>query len=222
MASLTRAFPRWLARKLDPGLALFLAWQDSVKEAVQPIVEYRDDGGEKMPRTIFHTLRDSDLPPPERSLQRLSEEGEIFTGAGSETTAKALTTILYHLTTNPDCMQHLKHELRTVMPDARSLASWTQFEQLPYLSAVIQEGLRLSRGITTRLPRIASEELCYHGWTIPPGTPVSQTPYFVLMDPNIFPEPACFRPDRWLQDGKRLARFQVSFNKGSRQCIGIK
>lgn len=42
------------------------------------------------------------------------------------------------------------------------------------------------------------------------------------MDSNKFPEPEAFQPERWLNDGKRLDKYQVSFGKGSRQCIGMK
>lgn len=214
-----RYFPRWLANKMDPDMGLFLAWQDSVEAVVKPIL---DGENEKDWHSIFHTLRDSDLPAEEKSLRRLCDEGEIFTGAGSETTAKALTTILYYLTIYPACMAKLKEELKNAIPDPSRLASWTQLEQLPYLSAVIQEGLRISGGITTRLPRVAGEPLRYRDWIIPSGTPVSETIYFVLMDPTIFVEPDVFRPERWIEDGQRLSKYQVSFNKGSRQCIGMK
>lgn len=214
-----RRFPRWLADKMDPEMGLFLAWQDSVEALVKPILS---GNSEKSQHSIFHTLRDSDLPAEEKSLRRLSDEGEIFTGAGSETTAKTLTTILYYLTLYPECMETLKHELREAIPNPSNLASWTQLEQLPYLSAVIQEGLRLSGGITTRLPRVASEPLIYQDWVIPSGTPVSETIYFILMDPSLFPQPEVFRPERWIEDGQRLSKYQVSFNKGSRQCIGMK
>lgn len=53
-------------------------------------------------------------------------------------------------------------------------------------------------------------------------TPVSETPYFILVDPKIFPDPETFRPERWLNDPVRLSRYQVCFGKGSRQCIGMK
>lgn len=113
-------------------------------------------------------------------------------------------------------------------------------------SAVVREGLRLSYGVTTRLPRVAHEEIQYKEYTIPAGvclppqrptalirqvklthvqTPVSETPYFVLMHPSIFPDPSTFKPERWLDPAakdKKLDRYLVSFGKGSRQCLGMK
>ncbi|KAF4913756.1 Cytochrome P450 monooxygenase sdnE [Colletotrichum fructicola] len=91
-------------------------------------------------------------------------------------------------------------------------------------NSVIREGLRLSYGVTTRLPRIAHQDIQYGEHVIPAGTPVSETPYFVLMHPTIFPEPQTFKPERWLEAerrGKRLDKYLVSFGKGSRQCLGM-
>lgn len=82
----------------------------------------------------------------------------------------------------------------------------------------------MMQGVTTRLPRVAHEPLKYKGWTIPPGTPISQMTYMVNNDAKIFPDPFTFHPERWIEaetKGIRLDRFMVSFSKGSRQCIGI-
>ncbi|KAK4497348.1 hypothetical protein PRZ48_011799 [Zasmidium cellare] len=204
-----RRFPRWLAKKLDPDMSLFLAWQDSVEDTVRPIL---NGESEKNQHSIFHTLRDSDIPPQEKTLRRLSDEGEIFTGAGSETTAKASTTILYYLITYPECLAKLKEELRNAMPDPSILVSWTQLEQLPYLSAVIQEGIRLTGGITTRLPRVANEPLRYEDWIIPAGTPVSETINFILMDPVIFPEPLAYA-EMYLACAALVRRFNFELYK---------
>ena len=46
----------------------------------------------------------------------------------------------------------------------------------------------------------------------------------VLFDPEIFPSPYTFNPDRWLQaekQGTRLDRYLVTFSKGGRACLGI-
>ena len=116
-------------------------------------------------------------------------------------------------------MSRLRAELRTV-PET---ASWTELEALPYLSAVIAEGNRLSFGVTARVCRIAPDEaLQYREYTIPPGTPVSMTTLCVHTDENIFPDPWTFNPDRWLgPEGMERRKYQMAFNKGARNCIGI-
>ena len=101
-------------------------------------------------------------------------------------------------------------------------ASWSQLEQLPYLSAVIEEGNRLSWGVTARLARIAPEPLRYELYTIPAGTPVSITTLSAHTNETIFPDPYYFVPDRWLgSEGIARRKYQMAFNKGDRKCLGI-
>lgn len=79
-------------------------------------------------------------------------------------------------------------------------------------------------GVTTRSPRLAHEPMKYRQWTIPAYTPVSQMSYVVTNHPVIFPDPLEFHPERWIhaaEKGQRLDRYLVSFNKGSRGCVGI-
>ena len=125
----------------------------------------------------------------------------------------------FHLISNPPIMAKVRAELLTVQENA----SWTELEQLPYLSACIAEGNRLSFGVTARACRIAPDEaLQYKGYTIPPGTPVSMTTLCVHTDEDIFPDPWTFNPDRWLgPEGLARRKFQMAFNKGGRNCIGI-
>lgn len=69
--------------------------------------------------------------------------------------------ITFYLLSQPDVLSKLNKELDAA--DARNM-SWVQLEKLPYLSAVVNEGLRLSYGITSRSPRIAQQEdLVYRG-----------------------------------------------------------
>lgn len=58
---------------------------------------------------------------------------------------------------------------------------------------------------------------------IPAGTPVSMTSVLIHDNPDIFPDPFRFNPDRWLEDHarQRLQRYLVSFGKGTRMCAGM-
>ncbi|KAJ5663377.1 hypothetical protein N7507_004108 [Penicillium longicatenatum] len=59
---------------------------------------------------------------------------------------------------------------------------------------------------------------------LPYLTLISQTNYFVLMDPEIFPDPHAFDPERWMRaaaKGEPLQRYLVNFSKGSRNCLGM-
>ncbi|RDA85958.1 hypothetical protein CP532_0835 [Ophiocordyceps camponoti-leonardi (nom. inval.)] len=175
--------------------------------------------------TVITALTDPILPPHERSVSRLRDETWAIVGAGTETTARVLTVAAYHLGRNPDVARKLRAELCTVLPEVDSTASWAELEQLPYLSGVVHESLRLAYGLTGRLPRVApTEALQYKGFVIPPGTPVSSSSYIIHRDASIFPDPEKYDPERWVRasnKGDHLKRYLTSFSKGSRSCIGI-
>ncbi|KAF2624983.1 cytochrome P450, partial [Macroventuria anomochaeta] len=63
-------------------------------------------------------------------------------------------------------------------------------------------------------------------YTIPPGTPVGYSSYFLHRDPTIFPEPDEFRPERWLNisplERQKLKAHANSFGRGTRQCMGVR
>jgi cytochrome P450 len=180
--------------------------------------------------SVYDSVLDSPvLPPLEKSLLRLEQEGALLVLAGTESPAKSLNIIFYHLFTNPSILS----KLRTELSELPTPASWVQLEQLPYLSAVIEEGNRLSFGVTARTSRIAHEQLTYtpspyvtspnthKSYVIPPGTPISITTLSAHTAERIFPEPFAFDPDRWLGDeGRERRRFQMAFGKGGRKCLG--
>lgn len=195
--------------------------------------------------TIFHELINSEaLPPEEKTLQRLVDEGQTLIAAGQETTSFLLQTVTYHALANPAIYSQLRAELRREVKDTMN-ASVAQLERLPYLRAVVQEGHRFAHGVVGRLQRISPDApLYYHDsnktpnkdggrdWVIPAGTPVSMTSMLQHRDPTQFPNPDVFDPERWLvppspsSDNRRqgvaeLEKYLVPFSKGTRNCLGM-
>ena len=195
--------------------------KSQVQRILDPYKSHTNPNGER--QAMFDLpLSNPDLPPSEKELQRLTDEGTILLIAASETPAKVLSLILFHLINAPATMDTLRAELdRTRITSGNSLGL-SHLEQLPYMTAVIKEGLRLHNGITARSQRIApSENLHYKGWIIPAGTPLSSISYFIHYDAGIFPEPKMFQPERWLATGtERLDKYLVAFGRGTRNCVG--
>ncbi|KAJ5587589.1 uncharacterized protein N7459_003354 [Penicillium hispanicum] len=225
---ISRAVPPSVVRWFQPYMAELFAIKARLRRQAEETLQSRktvniDD--EKVRDGIFEALTSPDIPAQERSLDRLEDESILLLGAGTETTARAIAMSMYYVALDEEIGRKLRAELRTVLQTPRSRASWSDLEQLPYLTGVVNEGLRLSHGMTARLARVSQHEpLLYKDWVIPAGTPVSQSNYFVHMDPTLFPEPSKFDPERWIraaERGKYLSRFIVAFTKGSRQCLGI-
>ncbi|KIW82858.1 hypothetical protein Z517_02101 [Fonsecaea pedrosoi CBS 271.37] len=235
IGAVVRSMPLSVAIKLVPPVGFMKSWMQRVGVQVKKIKSdpetMRAIRTEKRRKdTIFAQILSSDLPEEELSDERLVDEGVLIATAGSETTAWAVTITTYHVMKNPDVLAKMRAELAGVeVPPGDPVAPWTSLEKLPYLTAVIKEGVRMAGGMLSRLPRIYDRPIQYKEWTIPAGTPVAMTPHLVLIDENIFPQPRKFDPERWLDDDavaegrttSRLDRYIVAFGKGSRNCIGM-
>jgi cytochrome P450 len=146
------------------------------------------------------------------------------TGAGFETTASVLRLLIYHLYTSPSILKRLREELSSISVDRFADIELRTLEQLPYLTAVIMEAMRLSPALGTRLQRIAPDrDLIYDKWVIPAGTPVGMTALFMHMDENLYPNPEKFDPERWVdvESRKRAEKVYAPFSRGSRICLGM-
>ena len=179
--------------------------------------------GQKEARpNVFDHLFLSNLPPQEQTLSHLTQEGVIVIGAGSDTTGVALTVTTFHILSNPNVLSKLQEELTTAIPDPKTQPIWAELEKLPYLSAVIKEGLRLAHGTSNRLPRISKGSMTYGDWTIPPGTPVSMSPMLIHENESLFPNHRNFQPERWLgPETRTLEKYLMTFGKGPRACLGM-
>lgn len=175
-----------------------------------------DDDG---PRTLVHEIMQSKLPPQERSLERVFDDINTTTGAGYETTAAVIRIAAFHIYSNPEILQKLRAELA-----AAPGHDWKTLEQLPYLTAIIMEAMRLAPALATRSARIAQDkDLVYADWRIPAGTPVGMTIHLLHQNEEEYQEPQRFDPDRFMdpnpwQLGKK--NF-VPFGKGKRNCLGM-
>lgn len=107
---------------------------------------------------------------------------------------------------------------------------WTSLERVPYLWALLHEGLRLTPGIAHRSARKApDEELVYNKgsshYIIPKGTPIGMSSMIQNWDSTLFPDPDAFKPERWLlstgQQNYALEKKLLSFGHGSRICLGM-
>jgi cytochrome P450 len=121
-------FPDKYIVSLMPQLGILIHWQKDIKIQVAEVM----NAPKEQKDTIFHSLRDNDLPPSEKDLHRLADEGEILVAAGSETTAKTLSITAFYIIKTPQVFERLRKELTTIMPQSTSTPTWTALEQLPY------------------------------------------------------------------------------------------
>ena len=225
--SLMTSLPDSWTVKMDPNMASYVKLQRDVQRQVAEVQSGIDTSSAKdrSHPTIFQEILQSNLPPKEKTTARLAQDGQVTVVAGTLTTAWVLTVSVVHLLLDPAILRKLRTELKSAIPNAADRPPVQTLEQLPYLTACIQEALRLSYGVSTRLQRIAPDETLIlndgkKDWKIPAGTPVGMTSTLIHHNESVFPESHSFKPDRWLEN-PRLDKYLVSFTKGARQCLGI-
>ncbi|KUI73797.1 Pisatin demethylase [Cytospora mali] len=147
--------------------------------------------------------------------------------AGADSTAVMLVTILFHLVQNNPARRRLRAELHSRSQNGQVL------ESMPFLRSCVKEGLRLGMANPTRLTRVVPDGSQLRVGTggrevvLPPGTIVGCAAYSLHHDPEVFPEPFAFRPERWLDDGlngglwkPNMEKNMMPFGHGTRACIG--
>lgn len=118
---------------------------------------------------------------------------------------------------HPEKYERLKQE---VASNAALGADTEDLQALPYLTAVVKEGLRVSMANPTRLPRVVPTG----GWTFkgtlfPAGSIVGCSGYELHFNADVFTEPRKFIPERWLEPTEAMFKYWFAFGAGSRACI---
>src|SRR6266699_1905611 len=118
-------------------------------------------------RTVVDHLLHGDLPEPEKRRDRVLQEGLNLVAAGSVTTAVTTTAAFYYLAADPKLLRRLQAELSPVFRNLSQdeFQTLNELEQLPPLTAVLKETLRLNYGVMQRLPVIhRDEDLVFEGY----------------------------------------------------------
>lgn len=145
--------------------------------------------------------------------------------AGSDTSANALAAIFWHLMKNPKVLAKLRSELEAADLD-RPIPAFSQVSKLPYLHAVIKEGMRLFPALTHPMERLVpAGGADIAGTFLPQGTSVGCLQLAMHLNTKVFGSDAeRFRPERWLEATAEQLRVMemahIGFGRGRRVCIG--
>ena len=142
----------------------------------------------------------------------------IFMLAGHDTTATALTYALWVLGHHPDVQDRVADEIRQL--GDREIAP-ADVSRLGYTVQVLHEALRLCPP-AAGVGRMAVRDMVVDGYRVEEGTLVLVGIYAVHRDPDVWPQPLDFDPERFSPEAmKALDRWQfIPFAGGSRSCIG--
>jgi cytochrome P450 len=140
------------------------------------------------------------------SDQEIQDELMAALVAGHETTASQLAWTFMHLARDGRACARLAEELDTAAGD-------------DYLTATIHESLRLRPVLPQVEPRYLRRPVTIGGFDYPAGVALIPAPYMLHHDPEIYPEPFAFRPERFLEKNPGTYTW-IPFGGGRRRCLG--
>ena len=145
---------------------------------------------------------DEGRPMSERELR---DQLVTMLAAGHETTSTSIAWAIERLVRHPDIVADLRAEF------ARG--------DTTLLDAVIKETLR-SRPVVPQVARYLTEPTEIDGCLVPAGIMVMIPMSVIHMDPEVYPEPQAFRPERFLDGNDPGSYSWLPFGGGVRRCPG--
>jgi cytochrome P450 len=190
---------------LMPRVAAFWRMQEEIDALMFELIEERRAEGTERDDVLTMLLEARHEDGSPMSDQELRDELMTMLVAGHETTATSLAWAFERLLRTPRVLDRLVDELGS-NGDA-------------YLTATIQETLRRRPVLPNVEPRLVKQEFDLGGWRYPPGVCLVPNAYLIHHDPEIYPEPYKFRPERFLDESPGTYTW-IPFGGGRRRCIG--
>jgi cytochrome P450 family 3 subfamily A len=145
-----------------------------------------------------------------------------FLLAGYETTSTALGFTSWLLAKHQDVQRKLQQEIDETIKSGESI-NYEVVRKMPYMDAVFKESLRYYPPVTQLFTsRLCTTECVVQGIKFVPGVNAMFLPQVIHHDPEIWPEPERFHPDRFLNAKDFHPMAWMPFGHGPRNCIGMR
>ena len=151
-----------------------------------------------------------------------------FFGAGFETTSTGLAHAVYELAMNPEVQERLHAEIveleKEYDPDNMNVHFEAILNQAPYLEAIVKETLRKYPPLVRIERRVTSDKVTLGGIPLDKDVLIEIPTIAVHRDPDYYPEPDRFNPERFMPENKHLLvpYTYLHFGDGPRNCVGMR
>ena len=172
----------------------------------ETIDERRNNGNEERDDVLAMLLEARHEDGSPMSPVELRDELMTLLVAGHETTASELAWAFERLTRTPDVLARLTEEIDSGDDDS-------------YVTATVHETLRRRPVLPNAAPRLVIEPVEVGGWRYEPGVCLIADAYLLHHDPDIYPDPYAFRPERFLDEQPGTYTW-IPFGGGRRRCLG--
>lgn len=162
-----------------------------------------------------------------KEIEKMDEVQKLFVfgslmEAGSDTSRVTIGQIIAGVITYPDWVQRARTELDSVCgANGERLPQWEDRDRLPYITAVVKEGLRWRPNIAEiGAPTALTKDDEYGGYRFPKGTVFTWNAWAIALSPDEYKDPERFWPDRFLDENLGNAlKGHWAFGPGKPDCF---
>nr|XP_034187550.1 probable cytochrome P450 6a13 isoform X1 [Osmia lignaria] len=155
----------------------------------------------------------------------IAAQAFVFFAAGYETSSNTIAFCLYELALNAEIQERTRRDIQDAIDNRDGKLTYDAVQDMKYLDMVIAETLRKYP------PASLLSRRCEYQYQIPgskvelpPGMRVIIPIYGLHHDPDYYPNPATFDPERFTEENKRTRHpyTYLPFGEGPRNCIGMR
>ncbi|KAG8200759.1 hypothetical protein JTE90_006344 [Oedothorax gibbosus] len=180
--------------------------------------------GGRRKRALLDLLLDEQFENNSISVEDIREEVNTFTFEGHDTTSMSMSFALYMIGLHPWIQEKIHQELDSIFgKDNEREVTTDDIRDMKYLECVIKESLRIYPPVPA-YGRLIRNDIEFQGRIVPKGSTCLVNSFILHRDPEVFPNPEVFDPDRFLPENSsgRHPFAYVPFSAGPRNCIGQK
>ena len=155
----------------------------------------------------------------------LTAQAFVFFAAGFETSSSAMSNALYELAQNHEVQDKLREEIAEYFSKNNGQLKYEDIKHLKYLDKVFKETLRKYPAGPILMRKTTSDYTFNDTKVSIPKQMILWIPIFSIhRDPNIYPNPDVFDPERFNEDAiaARHPMHYLPFGDGPRNCIGAR
>ncbi|KAG1903962.1 cytochrome P450 [Suillus fuscotomentosus] len=206
-------YGRNLKREFESSRKIFVSQMNRLKQQSQSNV----DAGPSFGRYVLENERLIGLSESEAHFL----PGTFFAAGGDSSTA-AICTVLMAAACFPEEQAKVQAELDEVVGRHRA-PTFADQQSLPLLDAFISEALRWRTLSPNGFPHRTTQDVIWENYCIPAGTTVLGSNWAISRDPEVYPDPDVFKPQRWMNDqgGLRDDLTFFVYGYGRRICPAL-
>uniref|UniRef100_A0A2R5LGZ8 Putative p450 n=1 Tax=Ornithodoros turicata TaxID=34597 RepID=A0A2R5LGZ8_9ACAR len=194
------------------------------EEKLSGVVVAKREGVRQRRSFLDILLEQSFLETDPLTVADMCEEVDTFMFEGHDTTSSGISWWLYMIGLHPPVQEKVREELDAVLGDdyERDITQ-DDLKEMQYFDSVLKECQRIYPAVPV-IGRNVKEDFVLDGKTVPKGTTIDIIIYALHRDPEVFPNPEEFQPERFFPENSRNRHpfAYVPFSAGPRNCIGQK